>query len=60
MKCNLKKQLAIGIGIEMEHSHLFPKVKQKLMAKKIAQDHIKENPCYYNYLIKMENKLKRK
>jgi hypothetical protein len=60
MVCNRNKQLKIGIGIEMEHAHNFPKNLRKTMAKRIATDHIKEFPCYYTKgLIPMENKLKR-
>lgn len=59
MACNYKKQLKIGIGIEMEHAHNFPKNLRNVMAKRIAKDHIKEFPCYYKSLIKMENKLKK-
>jgi len=58
MKCNKSKQLKLGTKIEMEHAHLFPKGKQKIMAIKIAKDHLKESPCYYKELVKMEKKLK--
>jgi len=59
MKCNFKKELKIGKKIELEHSHLFPKSKQKQMSIKIAKDHIREFPCYYSRgLIPMEKKLK--
>ena len=58
-KCNYSKELKIGEAIEMEHSSLFPKSKQKQMAKKIAKDHILEFSCYYTKgLIPMEKKLK--
>jgi len=56
MKCNREKQLKLGIKTEMEHAHLFPKPKQKIMARKIAEDHLKEDSCYYLKLIKMEGK----
>jgi hypothetical protein len=60
MKCNLSKERKIGRKIEMEHAHNFPKSKQKLMAIKISNDHIKEFPCYYSRgLLPMEKKLKR-
>jgi len=36
-----KKQLDLGIAIEMEHT------KDKAEAEKIAMDHLKENPNYY-------------
>ena len=53
MKCNYKKELAIGTEIEMEH-HL-----GKKMAEKIAKDHLKEFSCYYTKgLLPMESKLK--
>lgn len=59
MKCNQKKELKIGRKIEMEHSRLFPKRLQGVMALKIAKDHIKEYPCYYSKgLVPMEKKLK--
>jgi len=59
MKCKLKNELKIGKVIELEHAHLFPKSKQKQMAIKIAEDHIKEFPCYYSKgLLPMEKKLK--
>ena len=60
MKCNRKNELKIGTKIEMEHKNLFPKDKQREMAKKIAQNHINEFPCYYSKgLIPMEKKLKK-
>jgi len=55
MKCKIKKE---WIDIEMEHSHLFPKNLQRSMAKKIANDHVKEMGCnYYTELVKLEKKL---
>ena len=61
MKCNKKKELKIGMGIEMEHTKLFPKNLQKNMSKRIALDHIRESSCYYSKgLILMEKKLRRK
>ena len=60
MKCNLKKELKLGTKIEMEHKSLFKKEDQKIMAQKIAKQHIKEFPCYYSKgLIPMEHKLGR-
>lgn len=57
-KCNASKELKLGTKIEMEHKSLFPKSKQKEMARKIAQQHINEFPCYYSKgLIKMEKSL---
>ena len=52
MGCGKKCQLRIGVDIEMEHAHLFPKSLQKGMAKKIAKDHIKEDDKYYSKLKK--------
>lgn len=58
MKCNYSKELKLGQKIEMEHKSLFPKKMQKIMTKRIAQQHIKENPCYYSKgLIPMEKRL---
>ncbi len=57
----MKKELKIGMKIEMEHAKLFPKNLRKVMATRIATDHIKEYPCYYSQgLIKMEKRLKKK
>jgi hypothetical protein len=61
MVCKKKLELKIGTKIEMEHSKLFPKNLRKVMATKIATDHIKEYPCYYSKgLIPMERRLKKK
>jgi hypothetical protein len=46
-----KSQLAIGIRIEMEHT------KSRKIARKIATDHLNENPRYYTYLVKMEKRM---
>jgi len=59
MVCNYSSQLKLGKMVEMEHAHLFPKKIQVKMATKIAKDHIKESPCYYKELVKMETKLRR-
>lgn len=56
-KCNYLKELKKGTLVELEHAHLFPKSKQKIMARKIAQDHLKESKCYYVGLGKMEKRL---
>jgi len=50
-----KKQLRMGIKVEMEHTSS-PKV-----AKRIALDHLREFPGkpYYTELAKLEKKLKR-
>ena len=42
-----KKQLAMGIKEEMEHTR-FP-----YLAKQIAKDHLKEDPRYYTKLKKL-------
>jgi len=61
MKCNKEKELKIGMEIEMEHAHLFPKNLRTSMSKKIAKDHIMELPCYYSKgLIPMERRLRKK
>ena len=46
----LKRQLKKGMKVEMEHSMGVKK------AKKIAMDHLKEDPKYYDKLDKIENK----
>ena len=48
-KDELKKQLAMGVKVEMEHTD-DPK-----LALKIAIDHIKEDPLYYDHLKFVEN-----
>ena len=54
MKCNYKKEIKIGQRIEMEHT------KSKKLARKIANDHLKEFGCYYSKgLLPMEKKLER-
>lgn len=59
MKCNFNKELKLGMKVEREHSHLFAPSKRKLMQKKIALDHIRENSCYYSKgLIPLEKKFK--
>lgn len=47
----LKGQLKKGIKVEMEHTD------KKLIAKRIAMDHLVENPRYYDYLDKMEKEM---
>jgi len=50
-----KKQLRMGIKVEMEHT------KNPAIAKKIACDHLKEfgyDAKYYTELLKMEKRLK--
>lgn len=48
----INEQLIKGIKVEMEHTDN-PEV-----ARKIALDHLHENPFYYEYLDKMEEELK--
>ena len=61
MKNNKSKELKLGIKIESEHAHLFPKNLRRYMVRKIAKDHIREFKNYYSKgLIPMEKKLKRK
>ena len=45
---SLKKELHIGMKVELEHS------KSRAMAKEIAMDHLSENPSYYSKLKKAE------
>lgn len=47
----ISKQLKMGIKIEKEHTS-DPKI-----AKRIAKDHLMENPRYYTYLNKMEKQM---
>lgn len=44
----LKKELVKGAKVEKEHT------KKKTIAKKIAMDHLFEDPKYYTKLAKME------
>ena len=47
-----KKELALGIPIEMEHTN------KKWFAEKIAKDHLREFPNYYSKgVIPMERRL---
>lgn len=52
MKIN-PKQLKIGTKVEMEHT------KNPKVAEKIATDHLKEIPDYYDRLIIMEKNAKK-
>jgi hypothetical protein len=45
-------QLRIGARHELEHTT------SKRRAKKIAQDHLREDPKYYTHLLRMEKKVK--
>ena len=47
-----KAQLEMGIQIEMEHTN------DRTIAKRIALDHLAENPRYYTYLKRMERQMK--
>ena len=47
------KQLKIGKKVEMEHT------KSKVVAERIAKDHLREYPNYYTEFIKFEKKLKK-
>ena len=53
MKCDFKKQLKIGMKIESEHT------RDLALRRKIALDHIREFPCYYEALKKMEATLRK-
>lgn len=44
-----KQELQRGIEVEKEHT------KSNLVAKLIAKDHLKEDPKYYQKLLKIEN-----
>lgn len=46
---SLKKQFAMGIRVEMEHT------KDKAVAKEIVMDHLWEDPKYYSKIKKIEN-----
>jgi hypothetical protein len=46
------QKLLQGMKVEMEHAHHFPKNLQASIAKKIAQDHLKEDSNYYTKLKK--------
>ena len=48
----IKKQLKMGIDVEMEHTD------EPSKAMEIAMDHLTESPSYYTELEKMESKLK--
>lgn len=46
----LKKQLALGMKVELEHTD------NNLIAKEIAKDHLMEDLYYYSKLNQMESK----
>ena len=48
-----KRQLAMGVKVEMEHTD------DPAIAKKISKAHLSENPAYYTYLDAMENLMKK-
>lgn len=60
-KCDRKKEMAIGIKMEMaEHGALFPKKTRKKMIEKITGNHLDEFDCYYTKgLLPMEKRLKK-
>lgn len=47
-----KSQLSVGTQHEREHTRSFAR------AKKIAQDHLREDPKYYTHLLRMEKLVK--
>lgn len=47
-----KRQLALGIPVEMEHTH------SKVKARRIAKQHLVEFSDYYTNLVAMEKRLK--
>ena len=47
------RQLQIGTKHEMEHTT------SKKVARRIAMDHLREDPKYYSHLERMERKVKR-
>jgi hypothetical protein len=61
----MNKQLKKGIRVEAEHTKgkLFTQKKssktRKELQTKIAKDHIKEDPRYYDHLQAMERKAKK-
>ena len=48
-----ESQIKKGTKIEMEHTN------SKKVARRIALDHLKEHPRYYDYLEEAENKMKK-
>lgn len=48
---NLKEQIEAGIACESEHTD------DESIAKKIAMDHLTENPFYYDFLEDMEKEM---
>lgn len=57
----INKELKLGIKIEMEHAHNFPKNLRKAIVTRIAKDHLKEFSHYYTKgLIPMEKRLKKR
>ena len=63
-KCNLKKELKIGIEVERkEHGKLFTDKNREKMLKGITSSHIKEFNCYYTHkkygLLAIEKKIKK-
>ena len=57
MGCNPKKELLLGMKVEKEHSHLFKPSERKRMTRRITQDHLKEDRCYYSKMRKVKGGL---
>lgn len=50
---NFKRELAAGIKVELEHTkHIRSKAKARKVAERIARDHLRETPSYYQKLKK--------
>ena len=49
-----EKELKAGIKVEMEHTD------NESLARRIAIDHLTEDPKYYTHLLEMERKYKHK
>ena len=47
-----KRQLAMGVKVEMEH------INCPILAKQISKAHLAENPRYYTFLEALENLVK--
>lgn len=53
---SFEEQLKKGIAVEMEHTGDLPEHEALAVAEKIARDHLKELPDYYDKLEKMEKR----
>lgn len=51
-RCDLRDQLRKGTRVEMEHTD------DPRIARTIAKDHLREGPCYYEYLGEMEQQMR--